>query len=338
MNAKAIAHRPVAWVITVALLLAALGTLLAFAMIPRADAHAPSGAIFTTLADGSEVNENQFPSKPDVYLDGGPGPGAPQGAAGLDDGTYVFMVTNPNGDVLLSTDLGGCRQVTVAGGVFTGVVPFGGCQHVTGNDTDHPPAKTVQLFPFDDTPNPGGVYKAHIVALDDFLAGCAALGAANGLNVVDCGLAPNNHHGFVSAHSKTDNFKVDDPAHEIDIRFFYDGDGNGRYNEDHDELLPNLQTSWTDTLGARNIRWSDPDYHTFGHVEAAETGRHSISIYNQAGCDIGQVSVTQWVGEGASSQVTTDKKLKKGPQNVSVTFSNRHETMPVTWYVDAACK
>src|SRR5512136_1499488 len=67
-------------------------------------AIAPSGAIFTTLSDGSEVNLNQFPSKEDVYLDGGPGPGAPQHAAGLDNGIYVFQVTDPSGKVLLSTD------------------------------------------------------------------------------------------------------------------------------------------------------------------------------------------------------------------------------------------
>jgi hypothetical protein len=54
-----------------------------------ARAAAPSGAIFTTLSDGTEVNLNQFPTKEDVYLDGGPGPGAPQTAAGLDDGIYV---------------------------------------------------------------------------------------------------------------------------------------------------------------------------------------------------------------------------------------------------------
>ncbi len=65
-------------------------------------ADAPSGAIFTTLADGSEVNFNQFPSKEAVYLDGGPGPGAPQLPAGLDDGTYVFQVTDPSGKTLLS--------------------------------------------------------------------------------------------------------------------------------------------------------------------------------------------------------------------------------------------
>lgn len=77
-------------------------------------AHAPSGAIFTTLPDGSEVNYNIYASKDDVYLDGGPGVGAPQTAAGLDDGTYVFQVTDPSGKTLLSTDFGRCRQVVVS--------------------------------------------------------------------------------------------------------------------------------------------------------------------------------------------------------------------------------
>ena len=45
-----------------------------------AAAHEPSGAIFTTLADGSEVNFNIYPNKEAVYLDGGPP--APPGSAG----------------------------------------------------------------------------------------------------------------------------------------------------------------------------------------------------------------------------------------------------------------
>jgi hypothetical protein len=122
-----------------------------------ASAHAPSGAIFTTLPDGSEVNFNHYPSKQDVYLDGGPGPGAPQTAAGLDDGTYVFQVTDPSGKVLLSADPARCRQFTVADGVISGVVDTD-CEHVTGSDVDHD-ATTVQLFPYLDTPNNGGVYK-----------------------------------------------------------------------------------------------------------------------------------------------------------------------------------
>src|SRR5437763_13265065 len=105
-------------------------------------ASAPSGAIFTTVANGSEVNYNIYAAKTDVYLDGGPGPGAPQTAAGLDDGTYVFQVTDPSGKTLLSSDKAINRQFTVANGIITGVVPPG---HVTGVDIDHG-AKTVQLF------------------------------------------------------------------------------------------------------------------------------------------------------------------------------------------------
>src|SRR5207249_1864274 len=62
------------------------------------------GAIFTTDQFGSTVNKNLYASKPEVYLDGGPGSNAPATAAGLPDGVYVFQVTDPPGKVLLSTD------------------------------------------------------------------------------------------------------------------------------------------------------------------------------------------------------------------------------------------
>src|SRR5215204_739546 len=113
-------------------------------------ASPPSGAIFTTVADGSEVNFNQYPSKEAVYLDGGPGPGAPQEAAGLDDGRYVFQVTDPSGKVLLSSDTAAHRQFDVVDGVIVAVVAPG---HLTGIDVDHA-ALTVQLMPYNDTPNP----------------------------------------------------------------------------------------------------------------------------------------------------------------------------------------
>src|SRR5688500_20193217 len=66
---------------------------------------APHGAIFTTLANGGAVNANQYESKCAVYLDGGPGPNAPAGAAGLPDGEYYFQITDPSGKQLLSTDI-----------------------------------------------------------------------------------------------------------------------------------------------------------------------------------------------------------------------------------------
>jgi hypothetical protein len=275
---------------------------------PYVAAHAPSGAIFTTLADGSEVNVNQFPSKQAVYLDGGPGIGAPQTAAGLDDGTYVFQVTDPSGKTLLSTDPARCRQFTVSDGVIDGVVVTG-CEHVTGLDVDHG-ATTVQLFPFDDTPNPGGVYKAWVVRVDDFVAGCAELGVANGLDVVDCGNAAGNRHGFIPAHTKTDNFKVKDVAiREIDAFFISSATG---------EHLSGQYVTWIDPLGASNKKWSY--YVSFwnvieAHVEAVEDGFHQLQIEDQPGCAIGDIywgdfdnpRVGGYVGAGPQTVGTTIK-------------------------------
>lgn len=129
-----------------------------------AGADPVSGAIFTTDSTGLEVNANQYAAKTDVYLNGGPGVNAPVGAAGLSpDGTYVFQVTDPSGKVLLSQDAAQCREVTVSGGVITGVT--GPCPHNTGLSLS-PGEMTVQLCTppdgiscFDDTPNNGGVYK-----------------------------------------------------------------------------------------------------------------------------------------------------------------------------------
>lgn len=249
------------------------------AALPAA-ASAPSGAIFTTLPDGSEVNVNQFPSKDLVYLDGGPGIGAPPTAAGLDDGTYVFQVTDPPGKVLLSTDQARCRQFTVVGGLITGVVATG-CQHVTGVDVDHG-AVTVQLMPYDDTPNNGGVYKAWATKVADFLAGCSALGVSNGLDVVDCGNAAGNRHGFVPANSKTDNFKVKEvPIREIDTFFVK----NNQY-------VPGMGVTWIDPNGGSHKKWTYlvPFWGQLeAHVEGVEDGKHGIKIENQSGCTIGNI-------------------------------------------------
>src|SRR4051812_29981340 len=84
----------------------ALALILATFLTASAQAAPPlSGAIFTTFPDGSIVNANvQYTSKCQVYLDGGPGPNAPAGAAGLPAGDYYFQVTDPSGKKLLSTD------------------------------------------------------------------------------------------------------------------------------------------------------------------------------------------------------------------------------------------
>jgi hypothetical protein len=280
-------------------------------------AHAPSGAIFTTVADGSEVNFNIYPAKEAVYLDGGPGPGAPQHAAGLDDGTYVFQVTDPSGKTLLSTDLARCRQFVVTGGIITSVA--GPCPHDTGFDEDHPPAITVQLFPFNDTPNPGGEYKVWVTNVLDFDSDC--------LDVVDCGVNGSNKHGFIPRHSKTDNFKVNGAIGEIDTRFFPDLNKNG-VQDSGEEFIDGLAVTWQDTLGASNLKWSyyAPELVVFheAHVEAVEAGRHRISIQNQPGCTVGAVQ---------KQHVTLGKK---GPQEVVVNIPADFGGSD-TVFIDVAC-
>jgi hypothetical protein len=272
-------------------------------------AHAPSGAIFTTLADGSEVNVNQFPSKEAVYLDGGPGIGAPADAAGLDDGIYVFQVTDPSGKTLLSTDRAKCRQFAVSGGVITGVV-VSGCEHVTGTDVDHD-AVTVQLMPYNDTPNPGGVYKAWVTPLEDFPAAC--------LDSVDC--AATRFHGFLPRHSKTDNFKVRDvPIREIDAVF---------YDLNTGEQKSGVKIIWIDPLGATNVKWSY--YVSFwdiieAHVEGVEDGTHQIVLEDQPGCTLGKV----YLGTGAEAIY-----VGTGPQTVSIQIRGHQKA--VSEFVTAYC-
>lgn len=265
-----------------------LWSVIALSATTQALAHAPSGAIFTTVFDGSEINFNIYAAKGDVYLDGGPGPGAPVGAAGLDDGTYVFQVTDPSGKKLLSQDAAKCREFVVTGGVIKAVVVTGGCPHVTGVDIDHN-ALTVQLMPYADTPNSGGEYKAWVVREDDFLLGCTQLGVATGLDVVDCGQSPGNYHGFIPRHTKTDNFKVGKTNNlEIDTRFIDNATGL---------TLTGKMVKWTDTLGGSNNKYSynDPSWWTrenFSHVEAVEDGVHQISVSDQTGCKVTQIVCT----------------------------------------------
>lgn len=179
--------RRLSWLVVAGLTAAAL------AGPATAPALALTGAVYTSNIDGSIINENTgYASKQDVYLTGGPCNGGSHLAAG----SYYYQVTSPNG-VLLSSDAIGQRKVTVANDFI---------QSATGHAT-HPvscvPAVTgitVQLYPFDDTPNPGGEYKltvaeaASVEACEDFDA------------------ASDTFEICTQADQKSDNFKVDEEA------------------------------------------------------------------------------------------------------------------------------
>ncbi|WP_413249159.1 hypothetical protein [Sinomonas flava] len=259
-----------------------------------------SGAIFTTDSSGTPVNLNIYQAKEDVYLNGGPGINAPAGAAGLPDGTYSFQVTEPDG-APLSSDPVSCRQFTVSGGVIQDVVAAGGCEHATGSDGEDGGA-TVQLFPYNDTTNPGGVYKVWVTPT----------------SLLDCN-APGNKNCFVPRYSKVDNFKVRTQiVVEIDARF-HRPDGS---------LIDGMAAEWTDTNGATNVKYSEynPAILAFheAHVEAAEQGTHKIRVADQPGCTIGTVD-----GNGSPAKAT----------GKSVVFTvNVAGYAQDTYFVDVYCK
>jgi hypothetical protein len=148
-----------------------------------------TGAIFTTTADGTTVNANQYAEKCDVYLNGGP---EQPGAAGLPEGDYYFQVTSPPAgvpEVLLSTDDVTQRQFHVdASGRISGLSGAG--DHATGENV-RLGGVTVQLCPFADTPNPGCVYKVWVTPAWRY----------------DLSAHPATF-GFPQDWSKTDNFRV----------------------------------------------------------------------------------------------------------------------------------
>ncbi|NIP51741.1 MAG: hypothetical protein GWO08_06415, partial [Gammaproteobacteria bacterium] len=121
-------------------------------------------------------------------------------------------------------------------------------------------AITVQLFPYDDTPNKGGVYKAWITPVDDYAGnsgeGCVAGATGNGCNVNGENWQPGNFHGFIPAASKTDNYKVKEQGPpfvppELTVRKFHDANLNCTQDAGEEDI-----TGWivyiTEPIGVTN--------------------------------------------------------------------------------------
>lgn len=133
-------------------------TILAATLLCSGLSASTPGAVFTTGLDGAPVNGNIYEASTDVYLNGGPGAHGKCGSAGLDDGDYYFVVTDPSTGTLLSTDAVTQRKFRVSGGA---IVSYLGSTHFisTGKCNGN---ITVQLSPYAKTPNPGGEYKVSV--------------------------------------------------------------------------------------------------------------------------------------------------------------------------------
>lgn len=169
-----------------------------------------SGAIFTTDSTCSGVNINIYGDKGDVYLNGGP---AHPGAAGLPDGYYYVKVTEPNG-ALLGTSVGSSNDTPI---------------HVTNGEFDECYQLSAILIKasdgtpgYDDTTNPGGVYKVWVSTVST----------------------------FEENSSKTDNFKVkagpQPPPATLNVIKFYDANANG--TNDDGQLITGWKVRIEDSI------------------------------------------------------------------------------------------
>ena len=249
-----------------------------------------TGAIFTTTVDGSIVNENvHYTYKTDVYLDGGPGPNAPSTAAALQSGDYVYQVTDPSGRYLLSNDHISCRAVHVnefgvISFIYTGtnyVWSHGNwnpvsCTHNQGTDLDYSNlgAITVQLYPFDDTPNKGGVYKVWMTPVAYYQGDLNYVPTKANDPVNGEDYQPGYFHGFLPRYSKTDNFKVFEKVPRyvtptITVQKFNDKNFNGIF-DNGDEYVTGWKVSETDPLLVTN------DIYTEAVVSAATSGLYTF--------------------------------------------------------------
>jgi hypothetical protein len=150
-------------------------------MIGPAGAFASGNAVYTSTdatqggclnaSPTNDKNCNIYESKEDVYLSGGPTNGP-----GLGEGDYFFAILAPGGQAdptdgapnnLSNSDAYAARKFHVnADGSLTN-----GGTHADGTDVDG--RAVIQAMPYDDTPNPGGVY---------ILAVCKWLGDEEGAN------------------------------------------------------------------------------------------------------------------------------------------------------------
>jgi hypothetical protein len=156
----------------------------AVAMLVPASAVAVSGAAFTTdnptvtdeclhgpSGDGSAVNCNIYGSKDDVWINGGPSAGQNH----LSSGTYFFAVLEPGGQPdpndggasnLSDTtvDDRGAPDSGTGDDATNRVFTVDGSGHIAGYAGTHATddggalGTLIQLIPYDDTRNPGGVY------------------------------------------------------------------------------------------------------------------------------------------------------------------------------------
>ncbi|MBE3933876.1 hypothetical protein HJ150_03165 [Vibrio parahaemolyticus] len=139
------------------------------------------------------------------------------------------------------------QEVKVRGKMVTQSIDIE-CRHQLGSEyldvdpTSLPDGETIQLFPFANTPNSGGVYKAWVSTAASVEAACEGTDLYGEETGENCA----GFFGFIPRFSKTDNFKAktaepEPPNFDIAFRAFHDRNLNCQYDPIIDEVIPNWE-------------------------------------------------------------------------------------------------
>ena len=219
-----------------------------------------------------EVNCNLYAAKEDVWLSGLPDD--------LSDGEYFIAVLNPGGqndpndgsDDLLSTDTQLDRTFTLSGGVITA---SGG--HTVANDK-------LQLVPYSDTQNPGGVY---------ILAVCAYTGQP---------VAPSS--------CKYDAFKVDDspttdPGDEFALPLMVSKDADGAYTRTYTwDIAKAVDKTVVNQVGGNATFNYTVDVTRDAGADSLVGVTGTITVSNPNAAAVDGVDVTDQLSDGTVCDVT----------------------------------
>jgi hypothetical protein len=262
-----------------------------------------AGAAYTTFVDPSQclggspkgVNCNIYASKDGVYMSGGP----TNGSYNLSDGSYYFTVLVPGsqnggfidgatGNLSSPHDTAADRTFSITNHTITYAGP-----HLVGTGLDGKPV--VQLMPYDDTTNNGGVY---ILAICQVGATSASQCKYDAFKVrTGSGSCTGSNCGSGSGSGGEPQFPI------VTGEKYYDANGDGQLDNGevgiagwqigfHDGTSDTLTTDADGTFTIELI----PDTYTFFEYQGLQTislqQGGSIPVWWQTGNTVNQTLVT----------------------------------------------
>ncbi|MDV6250727.1 hypothetical protein [Vibrio sp. EA2] len=235
------------------------------------------------------------------------------------------------------------QEVKIRGKIETQVIEID-CKHQLGSDyvgvdpSEMPDGQTIQLFPFANTPNPGGVYKAWVSTAKSVVEACEG----TDIYVDETGENCNGFFGFIPRNSKTDNFKANlgQPTvdYQIGLRAFHDRNLNCTYDPSNgDELISNWDFGVTEPDPLEELRGI---YRTISEPDTGDQIPVTFSVTERANL-FWLVDQLMWFASDEASALnkpfshfTTFADLRDYGKLHELAYSHKEFVSPLACYLD----